>query len=101
GLTTGFITMIIAHVAFNIPYIAVVVQARLASMSQSLEEASRDLGANNWTTFWRITFPLMLPGVVAGGLLAFTISMDDYVVSFYTSGIGTSTLTMYVYGLLK
>lgn len=101
GLKFGFSTMIVAHVAFNIPYITIVVQARLAGMSQTVEEAARDLGANNWGTFWRVTFPLALPGIIAGALLAFTLSLDDYVVSFFTAGIGTTTLTMFVYGLLK
>ena len=100
-VTTGFVTIIIAHVAFNISYVAIVVRARLADMNPRLEEASRDLGANNWQTFWRVTFPLILPGVVAGALLAFTLSLDDYVVTFFTSGVGTDTLPLFVYGLLK
>lgn len=99
--TTGFGTIIIAHVAFNISYVTIVVRARLADMNPRLEEASRDLGANNWQTFWRVTFPLILPGVVAGALLAFTLSLDDYVVTFFTSGVGTDTLPLFVYGLLK
>jgi len=97
----GFHTIIIAHVAFNISFVAIVVRARLADMNPRLEEASRDLGANEWRTFWRITFPLILPGVIAGALLAFTISLDDFVVTFFTSGVGTSTLPIFVYGLLK
>ncbi|MCB9436661.1 MAG: ABC transporter permease [Anaerolineales bacterium] len=100
-LTFGFTTMIIAHVTFSISYVAIVVSARLANMSKNWEEAAQDLGANNWRTFWRVTFPLALPGIVAGALLVFTMSLDDYVISFFTSGIGTTTLTMYVYGLLK
>ena len=97
----GFTTIIIAHVAFNISYVAIVVQARLADMNPRLEEAARDLGANEWQTFWRITFPLILPGIVAGALLAFTLSLDDFVVTFFTSGVGTTTLPVFVYGLLK
>lgn len=97
----GFHTIIIAHVAFNISFVAIVVQARLADMNPRLEEAARDLGANEWQTFWRVTFPLILPGVIAGALLAFTISLDDFVVTFFTSGVGTSTLPIFVYGLLK
>jgi spermidine/putrescine transport system permease protein len=99
--TTGFGTIIIGHVAFSISYVAIVVRARLADMNPRLEEAARDLGANEWRTFWRITFPLILPGVVAGGLLAFTLSLDDFVVTFFNSGIGTSTLPLFVYGMLK
>ena len=97
----GFHTIIIAHVAFNISYVAIVVRARLADMNPRLEEAARDLGANEWRTFWHITFPLILPGVVAGALLAFTLSLDDFVVTFFTSGVGTTTLPIFVYGLLK
>lgn len=97
----GFHTIIIAHVAFNISYVAIVVQARLADMNPRLEEAARDLGANEWQTFWRVTFPLILPGIIAGALLAFTLSLDDFVVTFFTSGVGTTTLPVFVYGLLK
>jgi spermidine/putrescine transport system permease protein len=97
----GFGTIIIGHVAFNISYVAIVVRARLADMNPRLEEAARDLGANEWRTFWRVTFPLILPGVVSGALLAFTLSLDDFVITFYTSGVGTTTLPVFVYGLLK
>jgi spermidine/putrescine transport system permease protein len=97
----GYHTIIIAHVAFNISYVAIVVRARLADMNPRLEEAARDLGANNWQTFWRITFPLILPGVIAGALLALTLSLDDFVVTFFTSGVGTTTLPVFVFGLLK
>ena len=97
----GFHTIIMAHVTFNISYVAIVVRARLADMDPTLEEAAMDLGANPWRTFWRVTFPLILPGVVAGALLAFTLSLDDFVITFFTSGVGTSTLPVFVYGLLK
>ena len=97
----GFHTIIMAHVTFNISYVAIVVRARLADMDPQLEEAAKDLGANPWQTFWRVTFPLILPGVVAGALLAFTLSLDDFVITFFTSGVGTSTLPVFVYGLLK
>lgn len=97
----GFGTIIIGHVVFNISYVAVVVRARLADMNPRLEEAAYDLGANGWQTFWRITFPLMLPGIIAGALLAFTLSLDDFVVTFFLSGVGTTTLPVFVYGLLK
>jgi spermidine/putrescine transport system permease protein len=99
--TSGFGAIIIGHVAFNISYVTIVVRARLADMNPRLEEAARDLGANEWRTFWRITFPLILPGIIAGALLAFTLSLDDFVITFYLSGIGTTTLPVYVYGLLK
>ena len=97
----GFHTIIIAHVTFNISFVAIVVRARLADMNPQLEEAAGDLGANPWRAFWRVTFPLILPGVVSGALLAFTLSLDDFVITFFTSGVGTSTLPVFVYGLLK
>ena len=100
-LVSGFGTIIIAHVAFNVAYVAIVVRARLATMDPSLEEAARDLGANDWQAFWRITFPILFPGVLAGALLAFTLSLDDFVITFFTSGVGTTTLPLFVYGLLK
>jgi spermidine/putrescine transport system permease protein len=99
--TTGFGTIIIAHAVFNISYVAIVVRARLADMNPRLEEAARDLGANEWRTFWRVTWPLILPGVVAGALLAFTLSLDDFVATFFTSGVGTTTLPVFVYGMIK
>lgn len=98
---SGFATIIIAHVAFNIAYVAIVVRARLAAMDPTLEEAARDLGANHLQTFRRVTLPILMPGVLAGALLAFTISLDDFVVTFFTSGVGTTTLPLFVYGLLK
>ncbi|MDL1903088.1 ABC transporter permease [Anaerolineae bacterium CFX9] len=97
----GFGSIIIGHVAFNISYVAIVVRARLADMNPRLEEAARDLGANEWRTFWRITFPLILPGVISGALLAFTLSLDDFVITFFVKGVGTTTLPLFVYGLLK
>ncbi len=99
--TPGFGTIIIGHVAFNISYVAIVVRARLAGMNPRLEEAANDLGANTWQTFIRITLPLILPGIVAGSLLALTLSMDDLVITFFNSGIGTTTLPVFVYGLIK
>lgn len=97
----GYGTVVIAHIAFSISFVALVVRARLVDMNPNYEEAARDLGANEWQTFWRITFPLILPGVLAGALLAFTISLDDFVVTFFTRGAGFDTLPIYVFGLLK
>ena len=87
--------------AFNISYVAIVVRARLADMNPRYEEAARDLGANEWRTFWRITFPLILPGILSGALLAFTLSLDDFVITFFNSGPGTTTLPVFVYGLAQ
>ncbi|MBX3145108.1 MAG: ABC transporter permease subunit, partial [Trueperaceae bacterium] len=97
----GFATIIIAHVAFNISFVAIVVRARLATMDPTLEEAAGDLGANPMVAFWKVTFPILMPGVLAGGLLAFTLSLDDFVVTFFNAGVGTTTLPLYVYGMLK
>lgn len=97
----GFGTIIIGHVTFCVSYVAIVVRARLADMNPRLEEAARDLGANEWQTFWRITFPLLLPAIIAGGLLAFTLSLDDFVVTFFLQAPGTSTLPLFVYGMLR
>lgn len=97
----GFHTIVIAHVAFSTSYVAIVVRARLSDMNPRLEEAAGDLGANPWQTFWKVTFPLILPGVIAGALLSFTLSLDDFVITFFTSGVGTTTLPVFVYGLLK
>ncbi|MCB0090702.1 MAG: ABC transporter permease, partial [Caldilineaceae bacterium] len=77
-LAFGFVTIIIAHVAFNISYVAIVVRARLAGMNRTLEEAAQDLGATPWQTFRRVTLPLIWPGIAGGALLAFTLSLDDF-----------------------
>lgn len=100
-LRSGYLTLILSHVAFCIPFVAIVVRARLANMNPHFEEAARDLGANEWRTFWRVTFPLMLPGVVAGALLAFTLSLDDFIISEFTKGLNTSTLTVVVYSMAR
>jgi len=97
----GLPTVIISHVAFNISFVAVVVRARLAGMGTTLEEAAQDLGANGLQTFWRITLPLMLPGIVAGALLAFTLSLDDYVITVFTFGPGSTTLPIRIFGMVK
>jgi spermidine/putrescine transport system permease protein len=97
----GFPTIIISHVAFNISFVSVVVRARLAGMDPVLEEAAYDSGANEWQTFRRIILPLIAPGIIGGALLAFTLSLDDYVITFFTAGVGTSTLPIYVFGLVR
>jgi spermidine/putrescine transport system permease protein len=97
----GLTTMIFAHVTFQIPFVAIVVRSRLAGLDPSLEEAAHDLGANAWQTFWHVTFPLLRPGVLAGALLAFTLSLDDFVISFFTSGPGSTTLPILIYSSVK
>lgn len=91
----------IAHITFCISYVAVVVRARAANMNPALEEAARDLGASAWGAFRFVTLPLIAPAVVAGALLAFSLSFDDYVVTTFNAGVGSSTLPLYIYGKVK
>lgn len=100
-LSLGLGTVIVSHIAFSIPFVTLVVQARLQGFDKSVEEAAMDLGANELVTFWRVTFPIILPGVLSGALLAFTLSLDDFVITFFTTGPGATTLPIYVYGLLR
>ena len=100
-LSMGLPTVVVSHIAFSIPFVTLVVQARLQGFDKSFEEASMDLGANELTTFWRVTLPSIMPGVLSGALMAFTLSLDDFVITFFTTGPGASTLPIYVYGLLR
>lgn len=100
-LTLGIGTVIVSHIAFSVPFVTLVVQARLQGFDKSYEEAAMDLGANELVTFWRVTLPMLLPGVLSGALLAFTLSLDDFVITFFTTGPGATTLPIYVYGLLR
>lgn len=97
---TGFQTILIAHVMFNISYVVVTVKARLAGFDRRLEEAAMDLGANELTTFWKVTFPLILPGVMAAALLAFSLSIDDFVITNFVSGT-TNTFPIWVYSIQR
>lgn len=97
----GLGTIIIAHTAFAVPFVVLTVRARLHGFDRRLEEAAMDLGADEWTTFRRITLPLILPGVVAGALLAFTLSLDDYIITLFTAGPGSTTLPLRVYAMLR
>lgn len=94
-------SVIIGHVAFDISFVAVVVRARLANMDSTLEEAAQDLYANTWQTFRRVTLPMLMPGIIGGALLAFTLSLDDFVITFFTSGAGFNTLPVRVFGMIK
>ncbi|HFE67153.1 MAG TPA: ABC transporter permease [Chloroflexi bacterium] len=94
-------TVLIAHIAFNISFVAIIVRARLANMDDNLEEAAADLGANEWKTFRRVTLPLLMPGIVAGALMAFTLSLDDFVITFFVAGPGATTLPVRVYSMIK
>ncbi len=97
----GMTTMVVAHVTFQIPFVAIVVRSRLADLDPAVEEAAHDLGANSWQTFRHVTLPMLFPGIVAGALLAFTLSLDDFVVSFFTSGPGSTTLPILIYSSVK
>ncbi len=101
GVSLGVTTIIIAHVAFSIPFVVVVVRARLAGMDRTLEEAALTLGANPRSTFFRVTLPLLWPGIVAAALLAFTMSIDDFVITFFVAGPGSSTLPLVIYAMAR
>ena len=100
-INLGMTTIIIAHVAFTISFVTIVVRARLSGMDRSVEEAAQDLGANPVETFLRVTLPQILPGVMAGALLAFTLSFDDFVITFFVAGVGSSTLPLKIYSMVK
>jgi spermidine/putrescine transport system permease protein len=97
----SLMTIIISHVAFNVSFVAVVVRARLVGFDRRLEEAAQDLGANELQTFWYVTLPLLMPGILGGALLAFTLSLDDFVITFFTSGVGSTTLPLRIYSMVK
>jgi spermidine/putrescine transport system permease protein len=97
GLALGFTTLLIAHVMFSISFVVIVVRSRLIGFDRSLEEAARDLGASPITTFRTVTLPLLMPGLIGAGLLAFALSIDDFVISNFTSGT-TVTFPLWVYG---
>jgi spermidine/putrescine transport system permease protein len=94
-------TIILAHVAFCVSYMILVVRARLAGFDRTLEEAALDLGANQIQTFFKVTLPLIKPGIVSGALLVFTISLDDFVVTSFVAGVGSTTLPVQIYSMLK
>ncbi len=100
GVPRGLVTILIAHVMFNIAYVAITVRARLVGFDRSVEEAAQDLGAGPWTTFTKVTLPLIFPGVVAGALLAFVLSIDDFVITNFNAG-ATQTFPLWVYGAVK
>ena len=101
NFTLGLVSVALAHIAFCIGFVALVVRARLAGMDESLTEAARDCGASPWQTFRYITLPLIMPGVIAGALMAFTLSIDDFVITFFTAGAGTVTLPLQIYSKIK
>jgi len=101
GWHLSLTTIVLSHVAFDISFVAIVVRSRLAHLDPALEEAATDLYANGWQTFRRVTLPLIMPGVLGGALLALTLSLDDVVITSLVQGPGSSTLPVYVFGLIK
>jgi len=101
NFTLGLLSVALAHIAFCIGFVAIVVRSRLAGMDESLTEAARDCGATPWQAFRYVTLPLIMPGVFAGALMAFTLSIDDFVITFFTAGAGTVTLPLQIYSMIK
>ena len=101
NFTLGLLSVTLAHIAFCIGFVAIVVRSRLAGMDESLTEAARDCGATPMQAFRYVTLPLITPGVIAGALMAFTLSIDDFVITFFTAGAGTSTLPLQIYSMIK
>lgn len=97
----GIFTIVVTQVVFSASLVALIVRARLASMDDSLDEASADLGATPWTTFWQVTIPLLMPAIIAGGLLAFTFAFDDFVITQFVSGPSSSTLPIRIWGMVR
>jgi spermidine/putrescine transport system permease protein len=100
NVATGFVTIVIAHVMFNVSYVVVTIKARLEGMDTHIEEAAMDLGANEWTTFRKVTLPMIAPGVGAAALLAFALSIDDFVITNFNAG-QTVTFPLYIYGAAR
>lgn len=101
NIPLGLFTITVSHIAFTIPFVAVVIRSRMAGFDFSLEESSRDLGASQFQTFMHITFPYMMPGIIAGALLALTLSLDDFVITFFTSGPGSTTLPIKIFSMVR
>ena len=101
NLTLGMLSIVLAHITFSIGFVAIIVRVSLAALDESIFEAARDLGASPWQTFRHITLPLIMPGVAAGGLMAFTLSIDDFVITFFTAGVGVQTLPLRIYSMIK
>jgi spermidine/putrescine transport system permease protein len=97
----GKATLVMAHVTFSMPFVMVIIAARLADMGSELEEAAQDLGATPWETLRHVTLPLISPSILAGFLMSFTLSLDDFIISFFVAGPNSTTLPLYIYGLVK
>lgn len=100
-ITLGTVSIVLSHVTFCISYVMITVKTRLVDFDRSIEEAAQDLGATPWQTFWLVTFPLIRPGIISGALMAFIISFDDFLVTFFTSGVNSDTLPLKIYAMIK
>jgi spermidine/putrescine transport system permease protein len=100
-LTLGLFTVTLAHATFSLSYVIMIVYARIQTMDPLLEEAAADLGATPWNIFWKITFPQVLPAIISGALLSFTLSFDDFLITFFTSGVGSDTLPIRIYSMMR
>ena len=100
-LNLGMISLIISHIAFSIPFVITSVRSNLNQLSPTYEQAAYDLGAGSFQTFFKITLPLIMPGVISGATLAFTLSLDDVVISYFTAGPGSNTLPLKIYSMIK
>lgn len=101
ALELGLPAMIAGHVTFQVPFVALVVKARSIGIDEQVAEAAFDLGASRWQRFWHVTLPMLRPGIISGALLAFTLSLDDFVVSFFMAGAGSTTLPILIYSSVK
>jgi len=100
-ISLGLVTLVLAHVTFSVSYVVIVVRARMTGFDKSLEEAAMDLGANQLQTFIKVTLPIILPGVIAGALMALTLSLDDVIISFFVSGAACETLPLKIYSMVR
>ena len=100
-LELGILSILLAHVSFSIPLTTLVIIARMQRIDRSLEDAAMDLGADEWTTMWKVTLPLLKPGILAAALLTFPWSFNDFVITFFVSGVGSSTLPLRVYSMIR
>ncbi len=100
-LELSFWTVLLAHISFSVPFVTTSVRSTLYSFPKHVESAASDLGASRWQVFWYVTLPMLRPGIIAGALLAFTLSLDDVVISYFAAGPGTNTLPLYIYANIK
>lgn len=101
NLDFGFLTLVLAHIAFTVPYVVLSVLPKLKQMPASLPEAAMDLGATPWQTLWQVILPQIRPGIITGALMAFTLSIDDFVISFFTTGNGVETISTLVFSMAR